>query len=74
MSYIRGKTYIWEGSDGFHIWGKNDPLMESSIWFENKYNRKSGGGIYFKKRMGDYSQKYFRKTGQQGINNYELRS
>ena len=32
MSYVRGLTYVWDGGDHVHVWGRNDESMKESIW------------------------------------------
>jgi hypothetical protein len=36
MSYMRGKYYIWESSDGVHLWAANgEDHWKDSVWAES---------------------------------------
>ena len=41
MSYMRGKYYIWEGSDGVHLWAADgEDLWKDSGWAESVKKQK----------------------------------
>ena len=36
MSYLRGKYYIWSGSDGVHLWAADgEDSWKDSVWAES---------------------------------------
>lgn len=50
MSYIRGLTYVWDGGDHIHVWGRNDESMKDSLWgryLENKDGQAAGVIIHY---------------------------